>query len=212
MKIDWSVSSVFKCIKHKGGIKTFFFPFLKSNWNLTEAIGSFSVKKGVLRCTFAWESEAFRIAQSRGILTKLGALFKVCLLAWDIDMFWIITWSANSKQPGKIRFCILVKICIFSWYNKALCYFLASWEKSTFLSCRSSRPEVFCKKRVFRNFTKFTGKHLCQSLLFNKVAGLWLLLNFFFLNREGFLFIYFVWILWNQIKCNEIYIKLCFMN
>ena len=31
---------------------------------------------------------------------------------------------------------------------------------------RSSRPEVFCKKGVLRNFTKFTGKHLCQSLLF----------------------------------------------
>ena len=37
---------------------------------------------------------------------------------------------------------------------------------------RSSRPEVFCKKDVFRNFAKFTGKHLCQSLFFSKVAGL----------------------------------------
>ena len=37
---------------------------------------------------------------------------------------------------------------------------------------RSSRPEVFCKKGVLKNFTKFTGKHLCQSLFFNKVAGL----------------------------------------
>ena len=27
-------------------------------------------------------------------------------------------------------------------------------------------------KGVLRNFTKFTGKHLCQSLFFNKVAGL----------------------------------------
>ena len=32
-------------------------------------------------------------------------------------------------------------------------------------------PEVFCKKRFLRNFAKFTGKHLCQSLFFNKVAG-----------------------------------------
>ena len=37
---------------------------------------------------------------------------------------------------------------------------------------RSSRQEVFFKKGVFRNFAKFTGKHLCQSLFFNKVAGL----------------------------------------
>ena len=34
----------------------------------------------------------------------------------------------------------------------------------------SSHPEVFCKKDALRNFTKFTGKHLCQSLFFNKVA------------------------------------------
>ena len=33
-------------------------------------------------------------------------------------------------------------------------------------------PEVFCKKNVLRNFAKFTGKHLCQSLFFNKIAGL----------------------------------------
>ena len=37
---------------------------------------------------------------------------------------------------------------------------------------RSSRPEVLCKKDVLRNFTKFTGKHLRQSLVYNKVADL----------------------------------------
>ena len=42
----------------------------------------------------------------------------------------------------------------------------------TLLNVRSSRLEVFCKKDVLRNFAKFTGKHLRQSLSFNKVAGL----------------------------------------
>ena len=37
---------------------------------------------------------------------------------------------------------------------------------------RSSCLEVFCRKGVLRNFEKLTRKHLCQSLLFNKVAGL----------------------------------------
>ena len=37
---------------------------------------------------------------------------------------------------------------------------------------RNSRPEVFCKKGVLRNFAKFTGKHLLQSLFFDKDAGL----------------------------------------
>ena len=39
------------------------------------------------------------------------------------------------------------------------------------LKVRSSLPDVFCKKGALRNFAKFTGKHLCQSLFFNKVAG-----------------------------------------
>ena len=29
---------------------------------------------------------------------------------------------------------------------------------------------MFCEKGVLRNFAKFTGKHSCQSLFFNKVA------------------------------------------
>ena len=33
-------------------------------------------------------------------------------------------------------------------------------------------PELPCKKDALRNFAKFTGKHLCQRLVFNKVAGL----------------------------------------
>ena len=34
------------------------------------------------------------------------------------------------------------------------------------------QPPVFCKKGVPKNFGKFTGKHLCRGLIFNKVAGL----------------------------------------
>ena len=36
---------------------------------------------------------------------------------------------------------------------------------------RSSCPEVFCKKGALKNLAKLTGKHLRQSLFFNKVAG-----------------------------------------
>ena len=37
---------------------------------------------------------------------------------------------------------------------------------------RKQPPEVFCEKGALRIFTKFAGKQLCQSLFFNKVAGL----------------------------------------
>ena len=45
-------------------------------------------------------------------------------------------------------------------------------------------PEVFYKKGTLKNFAKFTGKHLCQSLFFNKVAGLLAeLQNTFFIDH-----------------------------
>ena len=44
--------------------------------------------------------------------------------------------------------------------------------KTKFLQKQNQPQEVFYVKRFFRNFTKFTGKHLWQSLFFNKVADL----------------------------------------
>ena len=49
-------------------------------------------------------------------------------------------------------------------------YSLHLQQGKTFIS-RSSRLEVLRKKGVLRNFTKFTGKHLCKSPFFNRVAG-----------------------------------------
>ena len=37
---------------------------------------------------------------------------------------------------------------------------------------RNSCPDVFFKKGALKIFSKFIGKHLCQSLFFDKVAGL----------------------------------------
>ena len=38
--------------------------------------------------------------------------------------------------------------------------------------CRSSHQRCSVRKSILGNFTKFTGKHVCQSLFFNKVVGL----------------------------------------
>ena len=43
--------------------------------------------------------------------------------------------------------------------------------RSTF-KVRSSHQRCSIRKAVLWNFAKSTGKHLCQSLFFNKVAGL----------------------------------------
>ena len=36
---------------------------------------------------------------------------------------------------------------------------------------RDSCSEVFCEVDTYKIFLKFTGKYLCRSQLFNKVAG-----------------------------------------
>ena len=36
---------------------------------------------------------------------------------------------------------------------------------------RNSRPEMFCREGVLKNFTKFTGKYLSWGLFFSKVEG-----------------------------------------
>ena len=39
------------------------------------------------------------------------------------------------------------------------------------MTTRSSHQRCSVRKGVLRNFAKFTGKHLCQVLFYNKVAG-----------------------------------------
>ena len=74
-----------------------------------------------------------------------------------------------------------------------VCFFVASILSSSLTSSKfkicigtdgqKQPPGVFYKKGVLRNFVKFTGKHLCQSLFFNKADSgpgvfLWILQNF----------------------------------
>ena len=60
----------------------------------------------------------------------------------------ISVFSKINNKTKKKKKCT-AKIHLFSFENN---------------NHRSSRPEVFFKKVVLRNFAKFTGKHLCQSL------------------------------------------------
>ena len=42
----------------------------------------------------------------------------------------------------------------------------------SFMFLRKQPLEMLCKKRIYKVFANFTGKHLCWSLFFNKVAGI----------------------------------------
>ena len=71
------------------------------------------------------------------------------------DWFLNIKFSTNTT----LTFTSNWKFRIY-YYSDALLYF------------RSNCLEVFYKQSVLKKFTKFTGKHLCRSPSFNKVAGL----------------------------------------
>ena len=45
--------------------------------------------------------------------------------------------------------------------SKCCTYLYVKYQKTY---CRSSRPEVFCKKGSLKNFAKFTGRHLQNRL------------------------------------------------
>ena len=63
----------------------------------------------------------------------------------------------KTFQATEIYLFLLCLFVITLWYLKN---FLETW--------RSSHQWCFIKEGVHRNFTKFTGKHLRQSLFFNR--------------------------------------------
>ena len=90
--------------------------------------------------------------------------------------------------------------------NKGLfrCYFSRAWWVNL-RKLRSSRLEVFCRKGVLKNVAKFRGKHLCQSLFFNKVAGL--RRNFAKFLRAPFFTEHRRWLLLDVFVINLIYLR-----
>ena len=79
---------------------------------------------------------------------------------------------------------------------------------------------MFCKSGFLRNFPKFSGKHLCQSLFFNKVAGIagnyikketLVPVNFVIFLRAPFLRKHFWWLLLHILRwVATLYKKLSF--
>ena len=117
---------------------------------------------------------------------KLG-IFKNCINFTRKHLYWSLFFKVaglkvcNSIKKRLQYSCFPVKFAnflktpflqnSFSGYFWGLC-------NSCFQRSPEQKPteavirRCFVKKDVLRNFAKFTGKYLCQSLFFNKVAGL----------------------------------------
>ena len=89
-------------------------------------------------------------------------------------------YETNSLQRRTFHYTFIPKTCV-PWRKNHFGLFLNANTRSGRSKnayqidyrrlYKSSHQRCSVKKGVLRNFAKFTGKHLCQSLFFNKVAG-----------------------------------------
>ena len=101
------------------------------------------------------------------------AIHFIKLLKKEIVSQWKSPWFYFRKifqikaylRKMKYRFLCY---CIFHFLPTII---ISSWLDQIYIF-RSSRSEVFCKKKILRKFANFTGKHLCQCLFLIKVATL----------------------------------------
>ena len=85
-------------------------------------------------------------------------------LTW---LSWALSWSRRVAASD-------IYIPHLNWIRWKPLQFKSNWQKRLLFYTQvwSSCLGVSCKKGVFQNFAKFAGKHLCQSLFFNRVAVL----------------------------------------
>ena len=88
------------------------------------------------------------------------------------NVFWIAVAKIVQNRLNNTN----EKVFFFSWncrlstksqYIRTTPPVLSRSFETTFTTIRSSHQRCSMKKGVLRNFAKFTGKHLCQSLFFN---------------------------------------------
>ena len=144
----------------------------------------------------------WKLVPSIFFLTQLCYLLSLCFVeVWNsqystlrkIPKVRIISFCVNFVKTQNFPTIELRKIMVFySVSCSGVCYH-RSFTFSVYWDDRSSHQRCSIKKGILRNFTKCTGKHLSQSLSFNKVAGL---RSTTLLKKNSGTGI-FLWILWN---------------
>ena len=115
--------------------------------------------------------------RSRNQNTSLGKVVKqgfVFLFFPIFETIWFVVSTDFKHLLNPTLFSVIfaqVSTFIKSFVTVLLLspFYFQSGRRESF---RNSHHRCSVKKVVLKNFAKFTGKHLCLSLLFNKVAGL----------------------------------------
>ena len=112
--------------------------------------------------------------RSRNQNTSLGKVVKqgFAFLFFPIfETIWFVVSTDFKHLLNPTLFSVIfaqVSTFIKSFVFLLSPFYFQSGRRESF---RNSHHRCSVKKVVLKNFAKFTGKHLCLSLLFNKVAG-----------------------------------------
>ena len=118
---------------------------------------------GVLKCKLGPGARAG--SQETRILNQLILRNSYMNNTFVLDVCYIIVLSLSVGTSNRISALLQFIKAIYIFIYCA--YFSKGLNNN---NDRSSHQRWAVRKGVLRNFVKFTGKHLCQSLFFNKVA------------------------------------------
>ena len=85
---------------------------------------------------------------------------------------WKLFPSRSFQEKISTATYFLISYMLLSYIKETYCYWKIEKMQIPKTVFRSSHQRCYVRKGVLRNFTKFTGKHLYQSIFFNKVGGL----------------------------------------
>ena len=120
------------------------------------------------------------------ILKECHCYFKYTILYFKYlqpnywDVFEINFWITEENYDYEVNmlfeidtvgqlWAIYTKKPFFTNVTHSVARVRLKYHRNTY---KGSRPVVFCKKSVLKDFAKVIGKHLRQSVFFDKVAGL----------------------------------------
>ena len=105
--------------------------------------------------------------QSKGNIPQISVsqFLHVIIFILNIKKYKADFFYSNMFNTYTIT-CCLALLLVTQQKNENFEKFPAIILEEIMISDRNRRPEVFYKNFVLRNFAKFTGKHMCQSIFF----------------------------------------------
>ena len=132
--------------------------------------------KTIMRYKVSWTNQKKKRKKKKKEKIKIVLICKIHCISdtFLLTLYWLKVTQTPQCNFVQALFSETVdawKVVRKSSYFKSLLSLMSYLLKLHYPTNRSSHRRCSVRKDVLWNFAKFTGKHLCQSLFFNKVPG-----------------------------------------